>query len=87
MDSIKGLDKKVTWQFMDLWKNCWVSIDWVFFEVIEELISNAMGLVMESRRWRKHPRVMDETSLQKFLHSNEGHVCLCGGFARENLLE
>ena len=30
------------------------------------MIANAMGLAMEGKRWRKHPRGMNEMSLWNF---------------------
>ena len=68
---------------MDSQKYHWLRIDGVYFEETEDMISNAMGPAMEGKRWRKHPRGMDEMSLQNFFCPNEGIIRLHGGFARK----
>ena len=51
---------------MDSQKYHWLRIDGVYFEDSEEIIANAMGLAMEGKNWRKHPRGMNEMSLQNY---------------------
>ena len=46
-------------------ENHWLRIDGVYFEDTKDMISNSMCLAMESKSQRKHPRGMDEMSLQK----------------------
>ena len=51
---------------MDSWKYHWLRIDGVYFEDTKEMIVNAMGFAMQSKTQKKHPKGMDEMSLQIF---------------------
>ena len=62
----------MTSQVMNSQKYHWLRIDGVYFEETEEMIANVMGLAMEGKSWRKHPRDMDEMSLWNFFCPNEG---------------
>ena len=41
MECIKGHEKKVSWQFIDPWKNPWVIVNGFLFKISEELIVNS----------------------------------------------
>lgn len=85
MESIEGHDEMVTWHFMDSWKNRWVNIYEVSFEVTEEIFANVIGLALEGKNSRMQPRVEDVTIMGKFFHSDEALVHLRGGVSHEKL--
>ena len=53
MECIEGFDEKVSFKFVNSWINKKVSIKWVTFAMMEELIAKVGGLSLESKSWHK----------------------------------
>ena len=85
MECIEAHNEMVTWQVVNSWKKQCITIDGVTFEVMKELITNATGLSLEGKSWRKQPRVKDEVSPNSFFCSHKALVYFHGGFSREKL--
>lgn len=57
----------------------------ISFQINEDVISQAMGLSTEGRKWKKTSRVTDETSMNRFYKKGEESVKMRRGFNRECL--
>ncbi len=62
-----------------------MTVNWVDFEMIEELIAKVGGLFLKGKSCQKKPKVLDKNILWKLFCPKEEPLCMWGGFSGEDL--
>ena len=84
MQSMEGYDENCSLQFVNKWNDRRVTINEITFQVNEEVIAMATGLLSKGKKWRKVMKTLDEASMNNFFNEGEEPVRLRGALGGRN---
>ena len=85
MEALNGFDENYSQLFFNSREDRKVTVNGITFQILVEIISLVMGLVMKGRKLQKVTRVVDETSLNRFFLEGEKPIRHRKVFLREKL--